>query len=302
MTQISSLGLSQILLGGLDRANQSSFENQRKLSSGTVAERYGDLDGKAVQLLSAESLSTRSGAYLGATEQVLNTLEVQAGAYETIDQALGNLSAAVSRTLTDGTLDLLAIDLQSAARQVLSALNTEGPLGFVFGGDRADRAPVVATDLANLTSDNAALFQSGSTAEWAVGEGQTVSAGPTARDIGQTILDTFGELSAFLGANAGIGNLTNAASDALQGFLSRLEALREDTLSSAARQSVETGIASRAVETASLTRDRADLIVGDIESVDVEAVITALNEDQLAIQASARALGIATSLSLLEFI
>ena len=60
--------------------------------------------------------------------------------------------------------------------------------------------------------------------------------------------------------------------------------------------------AGDAVNRNSRARERAELVAADIENVDIAEALSGLNQDQLAIEAAARALGEATQLSLLNFI
>ena len=65
---------------------------------------------------------------------------------------------------------------------------------------------------------------------------------------------------------------------------------------------VAQGQAGDAVNRNVRTRERAELAAAEIENVDIAEALSGLNQDQLAIQASARALADATQLSLLNFI
>ena len=60
--------------------------------------------------------------------------------------------------------------------------------------------------------------------------------------------------------------------------------------------------AADAVQRNRQARDYAEIVAADIESVDIAEVITRIDQDQLAIEASARALAQASELSLLNFL
>ena len=62
------------------------------------------------------------------------------------------------------------------------------------------------------------------------------------------------------------------------------------------------GQAADAVQRNQQRRDLAEIVASEIEDADIAEVVARLNQDQIAIQASAQALAQATQLSLLNYI
>ena len=72
MTQISDLGMQQILLSGFQRAQDAAQTRQIQLSSGKVSNTYSGIGPQTNQLLSAEGVLTRTSAYENAANAALS--------------------------------------------------------------------------------------------------------------------------------------------------------------------------------------------------------------------------------------
>ena len=133
--------------------------------------------------------------------------------------------------------------------------------------------------------------------------GATIDGGPLASDIGSRLISEFGELAnaeATLGPFQ--GQLTSAQRDFLVEKVARFDAIAAELITELGLNGVAQSQAEDAVTRGRQARDLAEIVAAEIEDADLAEVVSRLNQDQLAIQASAQALAQATQLSLLNFI
>ncbi|MFQ5564520.1 MAG: flagellin [Parvularculaceae bacterium] len=306
MIRISDLAFQQILLSGFQRAQGAAQERQIQVSSGKVSQTYGGLGASALQLLSMEGALSRANAFESAAKSALSRLQVQEAGLTTIADAVGAARADFVRTLATGSAELLLPGLEVHAQRMLSALNASIGGVFVFGGDKGDEAPVAASTLADLGAAGSidALFREGDArVRLAVEEGVAVDGGPLASEVGRDLLIELQELA---NAEATLGPFDGDLTAAQRDFLVEKVA-RFDEIAAALNQTLGLNGVSQAQTEEAIARnvqrrDLAEVVAADIEDVDIAEAIVRLNQDQLAVQAAARALADATELSLLNFI
>ena len=305
MTRISDLGLQQILLSGFQRAQDASQARQIQLSTGKVSNTYSGIGPQTNRLLSAEGVVSRVTAYESAANAALSRLQIQEGAITTLSEAVTELRNAYVATLANGAAEQLPPTVDAAAQRVLSALNAQAGGVFVFGGTDGATAPISAQSLDDLgaVSDVARLFADGERVQLAIEAGAAIDGGPLASEIG---LETTAALQAFAEAEASLGGFSGALSDDQRDFLvaqvAVLETIADNLNTELGLNGVGQGQAAAAVDRGQRARDLAEVVAAEIEDADIAEVVSRLNQDQLAIQASAQALSQATQLSLLNFL
>ncbi|MEL7491764.1 MAG: flagellin, partial [Pseudomonadota bacterium] len=137
----------------------------------------------------------------------------------------------------------------------------------------------------------------------AVEEGVSVDGGPLASEIGARLLAELGDLAdaqATLGSFS--GELSAAQRDLLVEKIATFDAIAAELTRELGLNGVAQGQASEAINRGAAARDLAEIVASEIEDADLAEVVARLNQDQLAIQASAQALSTATQLSLLNFL
>lgn len=303
--RVSDLGLQNILLQGFQQIQAGAEARQIQLSSGDRFQTYGEYGADALRLISAEGVLARATAFENAGQIALSRLETQTASLETASAAVADLRAGVSRTLATGSAELLIPDLEVAAQRIVSALNVSAGGVFVFGGTDGAEPPVAARTLQDIGAASSidALFNEGQRARLAVEEGVFVDGGPVASDVAQ---DLFAALRDFANAEAALGPFEGEPTAAQRDFLidaaARLGAVADDLVQEQGLLAASQGQADDAVDRNQRRRDLAEIVASEIESVDIAEVVSRLNQDQIALQASARALAQASELSLLNFI
>ncbi len=303
--RVSELGMQQLLLQSFQRAQEASQQHQLQLASGKKHQTYGGYGADAIRLVSAEGVYARATAYENASQIALARLELQGASLETITEAVDGARAGFTRTLATGASELLLPELEVAAQQILTALNADIGGVYLFGGSDGSVPPVGAKSLSDLgaTASVNDLFTEGGPVRLAVEEGVTVDGGPLASDIARDLLIELQELA---NAEAAYGAFVGELTDAQRAFIVEKSAqfaeIMADLNQLQGLNASAQGQASDAAERNRQRRDMAEIVAAEIEEVDIAEVITRLNQDQLAIQASAQALAQASELSLLNYI
>ena len=302
---VSELGLQQILLQGFQRAQEGGEIRQIQLASGKKFQTYGEYGADTLRLVSSEGVFARATAYENAAKIAATRLEIQASNITSIGETVEGLRQNFVRTMATGGAELILPELEAAAQRILTALNTQVGGVYIFGGGDGTVPPVDARSLSDLAGAGSidALFQEGDRLRLAIEEGVNIDGGPRASDIARDLLI---ELQDLANAQATLGpfqgELTNAQRlfimDKLTELAGAVDRLNQELGLNAGAQ----GQADEAVRNNRQRRDYAEIIVSEIEDVDIAEVIARLNQDQIAIQASAQALSQASQLSLLNFI
>jgi len=303
--RVSDLGLQQLLLQGFQQAQGSAQTRQIQLASGDRFQTYGEYGADALRLISSEGVVSRASAYENASNIALTRLETQGSSLEIVSDAIENVRAGFSRTLATGNAELLLPDIENAAQRIIAALNVDVGGTYIFGGTDGAQRPVVAGSLGDIgaAADVNSLFAEGSRTQLSVEEGVSVDGGPLASQIAA---DLFVELKDLANAEASLGpfqgNLTDAQRDFILQRTANLSAIVDRLYQEQGMSAVAQGQASDAVTRNRDARELAEIVASEIEDVDIAEALSGLNQDQLAIQASAQALSQATQLSLLNFI
>lgn len=306
MTRIADFGFSQILLENFQRVQSVAQEHQAQLSSGKVATRYSGVGAATNRLLSAEGVVARATAYEDAAKVAQSRLGAQEAGLSSIGDVVAGLRQRLVAVLATGSPDLLAAELETAAQRIISALNINIGGVYVFGGADGTTRPVSATNLADIgaVADPADLFDPNATRlRLAVEEGVTIDGGPVAQEIAEGL---FSDLRDFANAAATLGPFSGDLTAAQRDFLVQ-KVGRLDTVGAGLNQALGIiGIAQSQADAATVRniqrRDLAEIVASEIEDIDIAEVVSRLAQDQIAVEASARALAQASQLSLLNFL
>lgn len=305
MTRISDLGFQQILLSSFQRAQASAQERQIQLSTGKISDRYGGVGVGAGQLLSAEGVIERASAYENSAAVAASRLQTQEAALTTIAESVAALRERFVIALASGNAELVAPELATQAQRIIAALNAEVGGVYIFGGVDGSVPPVTAASISDIAAaaDTDSLFIDAARQKLAVEEGTLVDGGATAREIASGL---FAMLKEVANAPAALGPFSGQLTAAQSAFVSSKIA-DLDRISGALYEELGlNGLAQSQTEDARTRnvqrRDLAEIIASEIENVDLAEVVSRLNQDRLAIEASARALSLASELSLLNFL
>lgn len=305
MPRISDLGLQQVLLNGFQRAQGAAQERQIQLATGKVSDSYGGIGARTGELLSAEGILARAGAYAGAAETALSRFQIQEAGLSTVAEAVALIRGRIVTALASGSAELLLPEVETAALRVIAGLNSQIGGVYVFGGTDGEEPPLQARTLADFgaAANTDALFVQAARTRTPIEEGVAIDGGATAFEIGRELAAELKNLADAPGAVGPFaGELTAAQRNFLIGVIGRLDAISAGLYRELGLNGVAQGQAEDAKVRSVQRRDLAEIVASEIEDADIAEVVARLNQDRLAVEASARALAKATELSLLNYL
>ena len=307
MVRVSSFGQQQVLIRGIMDNQQKVFEGQRQISTGKKHEDYQGLAGQTNTVLGSRSFKSRIESYQQTIDTIkgkLDANDVQVGG---IIDAVESLKEAVQITLANGQAEGFSELLDQTFQFISNGLNTNFDGTYLFAGADTGSVPVNVTqlpDLAALGSVADAFDNSSEAFKAKIADGVDLKFGITADEIGT---DVFTEILALYNIDQGAsgpiqGELTSTQFGLLQTQLGSLD----NAIDGLRQVQVKNGLASERLGV--VEAQHADTVVflevfiADIEDVDIAGAVTKLNNDQVALEASYRAIGSLSQLSLLNFI
>ena len=307
VTRIGSFSQSQSLLLELTRQNAKVFRSQEQVATGKVADNFKDIAADAGVLLTAKKVESRTQQFQNNITELNTRVEVQNIQLTRIEDVAAELRQDVLDAISLESGAALTEKINSAFQQVLNTLNAQFDDRYIFGGTQSDQAPVNISTIDDLVAaasvsdvfDNNQLRQS-----VPIDEGQNITIGFLADQLGTDFLQVIKDLATFDASASGpFGEqLTAAQRSFLESQLAPLSAAHEELIN----RTSENGLLSNQLESARERHDSTIIslqqFISDIEDVDLAEAVTRLNQDQIAVQASAKILADLGDLTLLNFL
>jgi len=312
MAGISSAGQHSLLLQNTLRNQERLALTQEQITTGKKASDFQQLS-PDVQ----KALDTRQA--LSGVEGFRSTIQTVQRQVDTMDLHLG-ASLDAARDLKQSVLDALGQQngdglnarLEETFDRVVGALNARVDGNFIFAGARTDQQPVTVSSVGELQAlaDAGEAFQNDDQRRRAViAEGEELEFGQLADDVGQEILASIKRIADFNdNANGNNpdgpleGKLTDNQIDFLEAEFAKLETAIESTQNIQSENGITANRLSDTDERHSATENFLKEQIGEIEDVNLAEAVTRLNQQQTTLEASFRAIGTLSNLSLLDFL
>jgi flagellar hook-associated protein 3 FlgL len=305
MVRVSSFGQQQLLIRGIMNNQNKLFEAQRQIATGKKTDEYRGLAGETGTVLGARSFKSRVETYQQTIDTIRGKLDANDVQLEGMIGAMEKLKESIQTTLANGQAEGFSELLDQTFKFVTNSLNTNFDGTYLFSGAKTGTEPVNVDDLAGLaalpTVDDA--FENGGVAfEARIADGVNLEFGLLADNVASGIFQEMVDLYNFDQTDELQGELSQTQFDFLQGQLASIE-----TAIDGMRQvHVSNGLAYERLEVVDEQHtDTAvflETFIADLEDVDIAEAITRLNNDQVALEASYRAIGSLSQLSLLNFL
>ncbi len=306
MTRISSFGQQQLLLRGITSNQARVFEAQQQITTGKRADDFQGLAGDTSTVLGAKSFSQRIETY----QQTITTVR---GKLDANDLQLGGMLDSM-RSLQDNIRVSLANNqaegfdgvLNQTFQFVNSSLNTNFGGTYLFSGANTGTQPVNVDNLDELLAKGSVsdAFDDASVSFQArIADGVDLEFGLLASDAGTEIYQVMHDLYDYHKNTTAIeGQLATTEWDFLQTQLGKLDT----AIDNLQQMQVSNGLSYERLDVVNEQHEDTTLFlqsfISSIEDVDIAEAITKLNNDQLALEASYRAIGSMSRMSLLDFI
>jgi len=302
MTRVANFAQHERNLAHILNTQERLRTGQLQVSSGKRSETFSGISSDARRLVNVEAAHIRTTQYISNNNLIDQRMQVMetnvSQAFELITEYKTLLINALN---ADNSSDLaLPIQTQSMLSEMTALLNVEDDGRFLFAGTRTDTRPV---DLAGLpgtytlpTADGDSIgYYQGDTTALTVqaDENFTVAYGITAAEVGferairamhMVQIGPPGDRATLDAALA----VTNQAIDAVSDIRTRIGASR------AALENVNTRLTEFQLFS--------EKTISDLENTDITEVITQMNADQVAMEASFSIIARLSDLSLTRFI
>lgn len=308
MTRVSSFGQqTQLLLNAL-RNQERVAQTQEQITTGKKASTFGELTPEVQKALDARQALSGVLTFrdtISQARQQIDSMDLQLTA--TVDSAR-NLKQAMITAIGQQDATGFVTILDQTFQLVTSALNTRVNGNHIFAGGRTDQPPVNISTLAELQAlaTTADAFENDQTRRRAIiAEGVELEFGQLADDFGLEIMASIKRIAEFNATNPDgpfDSDLTAAQRSFLEGEIANLEAGIQKAQSVQADNGLNSNRLDVVDEQHSSTEIFLQGLIGEIEDIDLAEAVTRLNQQQTTLEASFRAIGTLSRLSLLDFI
>lgn len=310
MVRVSSFGQQQLLIRSIMNNQQQLFDGQRQIATGKKTDEYRGLAGETGTVLGARSFKSRVDTYQQTIATIRGKLDANDVQLEGVLGAMDKLKETIQTTLANGQAEGFSEMLGQTFKFVVNSLNTNFDGTYLFSGAKTGSQPVNVADLPELATVATApgtvadAFDNGNVAfEARIADGVDLEFGLLADDVASGIFQEMLDLYDYdVNTEELQGELSEAQFTFLQGQLASL-----DTAIDNLRQiHVSNGLAYERLEVVddqhADTAVFLETFISDLEDVDIAEAVTRLNNDQIALEASYRAIGSLSQLSLLNFL
>jgi flagellar hook-associated protein 3 FlgL len=304
--RITNSNQAQLMIAQINTANANLAQSEQQVSSGNVSNTYAGYGDKVQALEAANSAAARANAYKAAAQAGLN----QANLQDTQLTQLSNLANQLRQDITTASANndgsTLMTQVQGVFDQAVQILNSTDANGnYLFGGDKTNTPPVSVSSLSQLASasSGASVFANGTMkSSVTVAEGQTVTVGVLASDVGTQLMQTIKDLVDYTTTNGALGSQMTSAQNS---FLSNEVASATTAAATINTAAAINGDTYQQLQNAVTQQTTMNTLyqgfASNIQNVDMAQAITTLNQNQTALQAALQVTSQLGKLSLLNY-
>jgi len=304
-SQQSTFFLSQIQTVGarLDQTN-------KQIASGVVADTYAGFGDKAQVLQATLSANARNSNYTTATTLATTQTDLQDTQLTGLSDLAAKLKKAVSDTVANNDPRTLMPQVESIFSQAVAILNSKDANGdYIYAGGRTDTAPISVSSLADLVARPgiADAFTNGQSKKSVqVTDGQSITFGLTASEVGTSLMQQLKDIAAFdAGVNGDFDN-TTILTGTQNTFLTARIATVDTAVQGLTAITARNGGIYNQLENAKAQQDTMQVLYGGfiekMQKTDLAEAATQLSLNQTALQAALQVTATLNQLSLLNYL
>ncbi|HEV2651344.1 MAG TPA: flagellin [Rhizomicrobium sp.] len=306
----STMGQSQYMLTLIQQASSNLNTTQAQVASGLVSTTYTGMNDKASLLQATQTAADKSNAYQANTALAVNQSDLQDTQLTTLSNLANSLTKALQDSVANNDATTLMSQAQSIFDQASQILNSTDANGnYIYAGDKDNTAPLTVSTLSQLAAapTAASVFANGTQKKSVlVGDGQSVTVGMLASDIGTQLMSTLKDIATF---DAGpTGNLSSASqlSQAQNDFLTTEIKPATDAATQINTQAASNGYVNNQLTNAVTNQQTMNTLYktfqSSIQDVDMPTAISQLSQNQLALQAAIQVTAQLGNISLLNYL
>ena len=297
-------------LSQINQAGAALDKTNSQIASGKVATSYAGFGDQTQVLTATLSAQARNQAYTTATSLATTQTDMQDTQLTALSSLAQQLQTAVSNAVANNDPTTLMTQVSNIFDQATGILNSKDANGdYIYSGGKTDTAPVTVSSLsalAALPSVSGAFANGSDKKSVQVADGQTVTYGVTASDVGTQLMQALKDIAAFdaggTGNFSGSTNLTQAQNTFLSGEITSLGTVSSG-LNTATAQN---GYVYNQLQNATSQQSSMDTLysgfVSNIQDTNMATAATQLSLNQTALQAALQVTASLNKLSLLNYL
>jgi flagellar hook-associated protein 3 FlgL len=308
--RVATANQSAFFLAQIENAGNALETTQQQIASGANATTYAGFGAQAQTLTATLTANARNGAYTTATSIASTQVSLQDTQLTSLSGLATQLQTAISNAVANNSPSTLMTQAQSIFSQAQNILNSKDSNGnYIFGGGNTSTPPVTVaslSDLAALTPPATPFANGNFKTSVQVADGQNVTYGVTASDVGSSLMQALQSLAQFdAGPNGNLDNstsLSSAQSSYLTGAISTVNGVADDlNTATAANGYVANQLSDAQTQQSSMTTLYKTFIT-NVQDTNMAQAATQLSLNQTQLQAALQVTAGLNQLSLLNFL
>jgi len=301
---------SAYFLSQINKTSAALNTTNQQIASQVVSSTYAGFGNQAQVLTASISANARNDAYKAATDLATTQADMQDTHLTSLNTLVTQLKKAVSDAVANNDPTTLMGQVQSIFDQATAILNSKDANGdYLYSGGKTDAAPVTVSSLSALVAlpATSGAFNNGTDKKSVqVADGQTISFGLTASDIGTGLMQALKDIAGFDAGASGNFDGSNSLSQAQNDFLTNQISSVGTVAVNLNTEAAQNGYAYNQLQSASTTQDSmATLYTGfinNIQKTNMAEAATQLSLNQTALQAVLQVTSGLNQLTLLNYL
>ena len=308
--RIATAQQSAYFLSQINKTSAALNTTNQQIASQDVATTYAGFGDQTQVLTASISANARNDAYTAATNIATTQADMQDTQLTSLGTLVTQLKKAVSDAVSNNDPTTLMGQVQNIFDQATAILNSKDASGdYIYSGGKTDTAPVTVSSLAGLVAlpSISGAFANGTDKKSVqVADGQSVTFGITASDVGTGLMQALKDIAGFDAGASGNFNSSTSLGQAQNDFLSSQITSVGTVAVNLNTATAENGYAfnqlqSATTQQASMSTLYAGFING-IQKTNMAEAATQLSLNQTALQAVLQVTSNLNKLSLLNYL
>lgn len=301
---------SAYFLSQINKTSAALNTTNQQIASQVVSSNYAGFGDQAQVLTASISANARNDAYKAATDLATTQADMQDTHLTSLNTLVTQLKKAVSDAVANNDPTTLMGQVQNIFDEATAILNSKDANGdYLYSGGKTDVPPVAVSSLSSLVAlpSVSGAFNNGTDKKSVqVADGQTVTFGLTASDIGTGLMQALKDIAGFDAGAGGNFNGSASLSQAQNTFLTNQISSVATVAVNLNATTAQNGYAYNQLQNASTTQDSmATLYTGFINNVqktNMAEAATQLSLNQTALQAVLQVTSGLNQLTLLNYL
>jgi flagellar hook-associated protein 3 FlgL len=301
---------SAYFLSQINKTSAALNKTNEQIASQVVSTTYSGFGDQAQVLTASISANARNDAYKAATDLATTQADMQDTHLTSLGTLVTQLKKAVSDAVANNDPTSLMGQVQNIFDEATAILNSKDANGdYLYSGGKTDVPPVTVSSLSALVAlpAVAGAFNNGTDKKSVqVADGQTITFGITASDVGTGLMQALKDIAGFDAGASGNFDASDSLSQAQNDFLTSQISSVGTVAVNLNTATAQNGFAFNQLQSASAQQDSlATLYTGfinKIQKTNMAEAATQLSLNQTALQAVLQVTSGLNQLTLLNYL